>query len=87
VSKKGDGQATAWVVQVGSFSSAKNARALRDKLRKMGHATFVEAVKDKAGKSVYRVRVGPEVRRDLAEKVLQQLARDAKLKGIVLRYP
>ncbi len=87
VSKAGDGQATAWVVQVGSFSSAKNAHALRDKLRKFGHATFVEAVKDKAGKSVYRVRVGPEVRRDLAEKLQQQLARDAKLKGIVLRYP
>jgi len=87
VSKEGDGQATAWVVQVGSFSSAKNARALRDKLRKMGHASFVEAVKDKSGKTVYRVRVGPEVRRDLAEKLQQRLARDAKLKGIVLRYP
>ncbi|HEB91897.1 MAG TPA: sporulation protein [Gammaproteobacteria bacterium] len=87
VSKAGDGQATAWVVQVGSFSSAKNAHALRDKLRKLGHATFVEAVKDEAGKSVYRVRVGPEVRRDLAEKLQQQLVRDAKLKGIVLRYP
>ena len=86
-SKVGDGQATAWVVQVGSFSSAKNAHALRDKLRKLGHATFVEAMKGKAGKSVYRVRVGPEVRRDLAEKLQQQLARDAKLKGIVLRYP
>ncbi|MCF6211523.1 MAG: SPOR domain-containing protein [Gammaproteobacteria bacterium] len=87
ISKAGDGQATAWVVQVGSFSSAKNAHALRDKLRKLGHATFVEVVKGKAEKSVYRVRVGPEVRRDLAEKLQQQLGRDAKLKGIVLRYP
>ncbi len=87
VDKADDGQATAWVVQVGSFSSAKNAHALRDKLRKLGHATFVEAVKDKAGKSVYRVRVGPEVRRELAEKLQQRLVRDAKLEGIVLRYP
>lgn len=87
VSKAGDGQATAWVVQVGSFSSARNARALRDKLRKMGHSTFVEAVKDSSGKTVYRVRVGPEVRRDLAEKLQQRLAREASLKGIVLRYP
>lgn len=87
VTKEGDGQATAWVVQVGSFSSARNAHALRDKLRKLGHASFVEAVKDKQGKTVYRVRVGPEVRRDLAEKLQQRLARDAKLKGIVLRYP
>ncbi len=87
VSKKGDGQATAWVVQVGSFSHRKNAHVLRDKLRKQGFASFVEAVQDKCGKPVYRVRVGPEVRRDLADKLQQLLVRDAKLKGIVLRYP
>jgi len=82
-----DGPATGWVVQVGSFSRAPNAHALRDKLRKQGHAAFVEAVKDKSGKPVFRVRVGPEVRRDLAEELQQRLARDAGLKGIVLRYP
>ena len=85
--KKDDGQVTAWVVQVGSFSRAKNAQALRDKLRKQGFASFVEAVKEKSGKSVYRVRVGPEVRRDLADKLQQQLVSDAGLTGIVLRYP
>ncbi len=87
VSKAGDGQATGWVVQVGSFSNARNARALRDRLRTQGRAAFVEAVKDTHGKPVYRVRVGPELRRDLAEKLQQRLARDAGLKGIVLRYP
>lgn len=87
VSKKDDGQAMAWVVQVGSFSRAENAKALRDKLRKQGFTSFVEAVKDKSGKLVYRVRAGPEVRRDLADKLQQRLVRDAGLTGIVLRYP
>lgn len=87
VSKKGDGQATAWVVQVGSFSRRKNAHALRNKLSQQGFTSFVEAVKDKSGQPVYRVRVGPEVRRDLADKLQQLLERDAQLTGIVLRYP
>lgn len=79
-------QASGWVVQVGSFSSSANARALRDKLRKQGHASFVESVKGKSG-PVYRVRVGPEVSRDSAERLRQQLATAAGLKGLVQAYP
>lgn len=85
--EKNTQQASAWVVQVGSFSRAANAHALRDKLRKQGYSSFVEAVKDGSGRAVYRVRVGPEVRRDLANKRQQQLKRDVALDGIVLRYP
>ena len=41
------------------------------------------------GKSgpVYRVRVGPEVSRDSAERLRQQLATAAGLKGLVQAYP
>lgn len=80
------GETNGWVVQVGSFSSEPNARALRDKLRKMGYACFVEAVKSKHG-TVYRVRVGPELTRTSAEKLRDQLARKAKVKGLVQVYP
>ena len=80
------GQVTAWIVQVGSFGSSPNAKALRDKLRKMGYASFVEAVKNKQG-MVYRVRVGPELTRTLAEKLQKQLAQKAKLNGMVQSYP
>jgi len=80
------GQVTAWIVQVGSFTSAPNAKALQDKLRKMGYASFVEAVKAKQGMN-YRVRVGPELTRTLADKLQKQLAEKAKLKGVVQSYP
>ncbi|MBE9516656.1 MAG: SPOR domain-containing protein [Proteobacteria bacterium] len=79
-------QVTAWIVQVGSFTSAPNAKALQDKLRKMGYASFVEAVKSKSGMN-YRVRVGPELKRTTAEKLQKQLAEKAKLKGMVQSYP
>ncbi len=80
------GQVTAWIVQVGSFTSASNAKALRDKLRKMGYSSFVEAVKGKQGMN-YRVRVGPELTRVLADKLQKQLVKKVKLKGVVQSYP
>jgi DedD protein len=78
--------ANAWVVQVGSFSSRKNALALRDKIRDQGHASFVEAVKGEKG-MIYRVRVGPELTRALAEELRDKLQKRLKLKGLVLKYP
>jgi len=80
------GQVTAWIVQVGSFTSAPNAKALQDRLRKMGYASFVEAVKTNEGMN-YRVRVGPELTRTLADKLQKHLEEKAKLKGVVQSYP
>jgi DedD protein len=77
--------ATAWVVQVGSFSQSSNALALRDKLRSNGFTAFVEKVKAAEG-TIYRVRVGPELKRENAEKQLQRLQREMKLKGILMGY-
>lgn len=85
-STKASTSASAWIVQVGSFTSRDNAIALRDKIREQGHASFVEAVKGEKG-MVYRVRVGPELTRELAEKLQASLQSKLKLKGMVLKYP
>jgi len=76
---------TAWVVQVGSFSRSENALALRDKLRTHGFTAFVERVKG-GDASIYRVRVGPELKRENAEKALKQLQQKMKLKGIIMEF-
>jgi DedD protein len=73
----------AWVVQVGSFSSADNAMRLRDKLRAKGYKAYVEKLKAGEG-TVYRVRIGPELKREDAESKLDALQREMKLKGIVM---
>ncbi len=75
-----------WVVQVGSFSNESNALGLRDKLRQGGFTTQVEKVRV-AGKTHYRVRVGPFLERDAAEQKRKQLADKFKLSGRVLSYP
>ena len=76
----------AWAVQVGSFSQQSNALGLRDKLRKQGYSTFVEKVSTDNG-PVYRVRVGPEVRRSKAEELQQELQAKLKLEGLVVAHP
>lgn len=75
-----------WVVQVGSFGREANALALRDKLRAKGYTAFVEKARTDKG-LVFRVRVGPELERENAERLRERLAGDFKLKAIVTRYP
>ncbi len=75
-----------WAVQVGSFSNRKNALRLRDKLRAKGYAAFVEKLST-ASKVVYRVRVGPEVKRNDAVALQKELQNKMKLKGLVVRHP
>jgi len=78
--------AKAWAVQVGSFSNPDNALGLRNKLRQNGYHAFVEKVTTSKGE-VYRVRVGPEVKRSEAEALQQELQTKLKLKGLVVAHP
>lgn len=86
VSGKGDIGLTAWVVQLGSFASEKNANNLNDDLHKAGFSSFVEPVKQ-GGNVIYRVRVGPELQRSDAQALKDRLRKDMKLDGMILAYP
>lgn len=79
---------TAWIIQVGSFSSRQNAEGLVNKLQKKRFPAFLEQT-DVKGKTLYRVRVGPEIDQELAQKLLVKLDRTLKpmkLKGSLKRY-
>lgn len=76
----------AWIVQVGSFSSRENAMEVVGKLRAAGFDTFLETA-DVAGKSVFRVRVGPEADRVRAQALVPQIKAAVGLEGSVRRYP
>lgn len=77
---------TAWVVQLGNFSSKVNADKLNLKLKKSGFPAFVEPL-TKKGKTSYRVRVGPEILRADADALLKKIKAKMKLDGMVLNYP
>ncbi len=76
----------AWVVQIGEFSSRTNAENLNLRLSQSGFPSFVEP-KSMGDKQIYRVRVGPELLRSDAEKMLKSIKSKLNWEGIVLSYP
>lgn len=77
---------TSWVVQVGAFSSKETAVGLVDRLKSQRFPAFIEDVLV-GERTLYRVRVGPEVDKRNAEKVMAQIDQKLSLKGDVVRYP
>jgi len=77
---------TGWVVQLASFSNQSNAEDLRARLQAKGYHVFIEPL-EQGGRTIYRVRIGPESQRAAAESLRDRVARGFKLKGIVLHTP
>ena len=76
-----------WTLQLATFSQAKNAYALRDKLTKSGFHSYNRLLKDSSGKTRYQVCVGPEIDKKKLMVVKQKLATKLKLKdGIIKPY-
>ncbi len=78
---------SAWVVQVASLSSRASAERLVKKLRKAGLDTMDPAAVTVAGKKYYRVRVGPELDKQRAQRLLPRINKISGVKGQVVRYP
>lgn len=65
--------AARWFVRMGSFSKEGNAKALMEKLRAQGHPAVVDVVTTAGKAKLYRLRVGPELSKERAEKNRQRL--------------
>ncbi len=76
----------AWVVQVATFAHHDNALKLRDQLRSAGYSGFIEPYESKE-RTLYRVRVGPELQRSRAEKSLTEIRDQFALEGELRRHP
>ena len=75
--------ASGYAVQLASFSDARNATELRDRLSAKGYSAFTTG-----GSGTFtRVYVGPIKDSAEAKKVLQALRDETKLQGLVVRYP
>jgi DedD protein len=77
---------SAWMIQVASLSVRKNAQKLVANLKKSDMPAQFDRVQIE-GKTLYRVRVGPEVDFKTAERIVEQIKRKFKLKSKVMRYP
>jgi DedD protein len=78
---------TAWIVQVGSFSSRENAEQLVAKLRAADLPTPDAELVDIRGKRYYRVKVGPVIERSEADALLPRVNAVAGTDAAVRSYP
>lgn len=65
--------AQAWAVQLGSFSDKINAEKLMKTLQSQGYASYVQVIKTSKGTNLTKVLVGPELRREDAQKIQEKL--------------
>lgn len=75
-----------FAVQLGAFSEAAEAGALRERLRAAGFTAFTETVNTDKGK-LTRVRVGPALDRAAAEQLKAQIQAKTGIDGIVRAHP
>lgn len=80
------GKAGGWAVQLGAFTTADDANKLVGRLRTAGFAGFVDKFSADQ-KTLWRVRVGPEVDRVNAEKLREQVKEKLKLDGMIVSQP
>ncbi|MGP4843185.1 SPOR domain-containing protein [Marinobacter sp. 1Y8] len=72
----------AWLVQLGSFGNADNAKRLRDKVREQGFDAYIQAV-DREGASLSRVFSGPFASEDDARSAKTKLDKSFSLNSLV----
>jgi DedD protein len=77
----------AWAVQVAAFGEKSKALALQEKLLASKLSAFTEQ-SGSGNKLVYRVKVGPELERENADKLRDKIEREYGLKGsFVTKHP
>jgi cell division septation protein DedD len=75
-----------FAVQVGAFSDATEAGAMRERMRAAGFTAFTESVTTDQGK-LTRVRVGPVLDRAAADQLKSQIQSKTGVDGIVRPHP
>ena len=77
---------SAWAIQLASFSEQGNAVKLRDTLLRQGEKSYLRRSDVPAGKTIYRVYVGPMLKDSDANAALERLKVKHALKGILVKY-
>ncbi len=80
-----DGLAIAWVLQVATVSNQSRAEILMGRLKKRGYPAYIEQTK-KAGKVLYRLKIGPKVERAKLEAIKLEIDAWLGVDATLLRY-
>lgn len=74
-----------YTIQLAAFSSKDNAEKLHKQLIEKNYNAYIEHSATN-GKTLYRVLVGPQLRKHRAEVIAGALEKEFRLRGIVIRY-
>lgn len=72
---------TRWVVQIASFKNRNNARELVKRLQSANYAAYTVTTK-----TLYKVFVGPEIKKSRSEAIKQEIKQKFRLEGFVVKY-
>lgn len=76
-----------WAVQTGVFAARENAEKMNAKLRGAGYPSYIEKI-ERQDRTLYRVRIGPEVLRSEAVKLRAAVMEKLSLKdAMIVDYP
>ena len=70
-----------WTLQIASFKSRKNADALVKKLQAANYPAYTVTTK-----TLYKVYVGPEIKRARSDSLKQEIKKKFSLEGFVVKY-
>ena len=73
-------------MQVGIFANVGNATRLSERLKQQGHAVLLDNISQNNEKRV-RLRVGPFVDKDAAQRAQAKIQQQAGVAGAVVIYP
>ena len=76
----------AFALQVGTFENESNAAKLRDKLRKAGYTSYIQA-SENGDKPSYKVRIGPNLQHSQLETIKDEVKKTFKLDGYIVNHP
>jgi DedD protein len=80
-----DGMPLAWSVQLATFASRDNARALRERLLDDGYEAYLIPARE-AERTLYRVAIGPRLDRNAAARLEAELEQRYELDGLVVQF-
>lgn len=78
--------AAGWAVQLGAFATIDEANRVREKARDASFPAFIDKV-TRGGKTMWRVRIGPQADRGSAEAALARASERLKIIGVVVPSP
>ena len=75
-----------WTLQLAALSRPDSAEQLQDRLRKDGYRAYTREGVGGKGQTLYRVYVGPELRKDKLMELRRTIEQSYRLKGMVVRF-